>query len=205
MKTRLCILVVFGLIGMVGCSHPVDPDEGKEVTISPYEWTDREEQAINLVATSSTDVLVYQITPGNIKMDKKIDHYQNGKIKDTFGESSSEYVDDEIWISFGLREFFTEDQDLRQWYIADHGSSQSGNITMVEDQEPDEGIARFTSSLGKEKRLSDDQYLAVGAFVQNKNENEKGVRALPIEDLETLIKENEDVYVLSCKLSDGDW
>lgn len=187
MNKKLCLLIVLGMMGLIGCSH--------ESTVSPYELTKNEKDLWNLAATKPENFLIYQVNSEKRGIDAKIDHYQNGRLKNTLVEFSTEPSGRDELMSFGSRVISMEDQSVREWFITTEGAA----ITAVDDKAP--GKTTALTSISEEKALTSDEYTVIGALLENEYREEVRVPSIEDDSLNTLINENEDVYVFYAKLN----
>lgn len=190
MKKCTFLLVMLGLV-LMGCSEEKDVPQ-----LVPYELSSDEKQLVHLAATPTEDLLVYKVKPGNVVVDVKVEHYQKGKLVNSFMEFSQEIGEGESFLSFGSREITLEEKPFRQWFLSVNG----GHITTVKGPIADQG-AYSSTSLREARELSSDQYVAVGVWIQAGEK--KNLSPLVLDEkeaLEKIIQDHEEVYVLLCKL-----
>ncbi|WP_230130162.1 hypothetical protein [Bacillus sp. CECT 9360] len=202
MKKRVNILLLIGILGIAGCDAEQTKQKismNKEDTVSPYELSDKELELINLTSTNEGDLLVYKIGLADKReFETKIDYYQNGKLSNTLMKMTNEIKKGDSLMSFGVRRFSGDEKDPTWYEFFVEGEIGSA---IAREQKASPSVASSKVSISEKKKLPHDKYTAIGAYIEDTKDGDiKAVSPDDKEALNILIKENENVYVFSCKV-----
>ncbi|MBM7691398.1 hypothetical protein JOC77_000803 [Peribacillus deserti] len=201
MKMKLFSLLLITLSISSGCTnHPVQNTKNQESSyssIQPYTLTQKEKEFSSLTPIDPGELFVYKLLlTKNETVEVKVDHYAENQLKQTFIHMSSSLNKGESRISIGL-DYLPGDQKERLWFATLEGAKGS----TVEKLDVEEGAAFASDSLAGEKKLQHDKFVVIGTYIHNSLKTDILTPVLnEPNSLKTILKENENVYVFSCRI-----
>ncbi|RFU60627.1 hypothetical protein [Bacillus sp. V59.32b] len=201
MKKRLAILLLMGVLAISGCELTINNEpvsiKKKDDTVSPYELTDKESELINLTSASQGDLLVYKIELADKRdFETKIDYYQNGKLSNTLMAMTNEIQKGNSLMSFEIRQFSDKEPTWHEFFIAGEFGFASAR-----EESASPTVASSNVSISEKKKLPHNKFIAIGAFIKDTKDGQISAASMDAKEaFNDLIKENENVYVFSCKI-----
>ncbi|PLT33314.1 hypothetical protein [Bacillus sp. V5-8f] len=199
MKIRLFLYCLIVILAITGCAQDETKPSRKEssVIITPYKLASKEVKLLNLVSANAGNILIYEINSNSNRIfEAKVEHYQNGKLKQSLVSNSFDLSAGTSRISFGIKDLTMESKTWREFFIAGDGSRASATLEKVQSSQ----AASSKVSITEETEVH-NKYRVVGAYIENINKLE--TRTSSLEDSassKSLLQDNENVYVFSCRI-----
>lgn len=206
MKGTLWALSLLFILCMSGCTSNTTTTNSNATTVKPYPFTKEDQALLQLTPVEQGNMRVYDVNIAN-KQDEirlSLEYYHNGeKMKDIDAFSTSNFLDENVKLSFGQQKLQYED-DTRQatlWFI----NTTDASVKFVDDSLPEWSASSFTS-IEKEKKINYNEKAVLGAWICTTKEDGSISSISPDNDELTkrLIKENEHVYLFVMEMKSGD-